>query len=632
MKYSLKFNWFEIIFYSFFITYGYFGLMTKIGPDKNLSQFLVSTLVLTAIQILFGYLSSSKFTFADDEISFEKNDLYKFLGLFSVLILITLPQLNWALYMDELSYTGAAHLHSIQGLLAIGSRLSFLSNVPFQYVAQLISFILLLGLIIVFWISQKLDWKLRSVFLAVLFLGCRLAIYFMGGNGSPHPSFELVMPFIFGAVFGLNHIALKLSYLFGSAVFLFFIYKRIQDRFSESVAYFSVFAIGTLPLFLHMSTIADHSLWAGLAISYVLVELLFNVKAPYFRLICVISIATMMRQPCFIALVPVLAHYVISQFRQVKAKEIIKNLALWNLPTLFFIPFVGKSVIYGTPSTQGVAVGSTLVKLQWALKTPIVLVSAANSVNIWWLALIPFVFITWKEELKTSSLCFRFFAIAAFVVFYSIHPSLWGHAKYQFEFIVPLAVAGLLMLMISLPQNKIFRAVMSLILLVIGSLNIYTYMNYQKGNISVDKLVTLTGELNKSYNAGYRGLVTLPFNYKEAFADIKTLNVASGTFVVGGSYGVVQEILGGYTLSETLAANQIYKDQQNQIVQISEDNSVIFDAERAQADLRITALLLGPIPQDLKTEAMLKMQNLGWKLYKTYSNTEYGSTLTLMLR
>ena len=632
MKITLKFNWFEILFYCFFVTYGYFGLMTKVGTEKDLAQFVFSTVFLVAIQILFGYLSSSKFEFAKDEISFEKNDFYKFIGLFSVLILITLSQLNWALYMDELSYAGAAHLHSIQALLAFGHQLSFLAEMSFQYLAQIISLILLVGLLAVIWISHKLDWKLRVAVVSVLFIICRSALYYMGGNASPHPSFELVMPFIFGAVFGLSHVSLKLSYLFSTAVFLFFLFKRIQDRFSVQVATSCVFAIGTLPLLLHMSTIVEHSIWSGLVISYVLVELLFNPKTRYFRLICLISIATMMRQPCFIALVPVLAHYVISRFREDKVKGVFKNLAFWTLPTLFFIPFLIKSVMYGTPATQGVAGVSALIKLKWALKTPIILVAAANSVNIWWLALIPFVFFTWKEELKISSLCFRFFAIAAFVIFYSIHPSLWGHAKYQFEFIVPLCIAGLLMLLMSLPQTKPFKATMTVVLLAMGCLNIFTYQNYQKGNISIDKLVSLTGELNKTYNAGYKGLVTSPYNYKEAFAEIKALNVAGGTFVVGGSYGVVQEILGGYTLSQTLLAYQIYKDQQSQIVQIQEDNSVVFDTEKVEADSRIKALLMGPIPLEVKTVAIIKLQNLGWKLHKTYLNPEYGSSLTLMLR
>lgn len=633
MKFTLRFNWFEVILYSFFITYGYFGLLTKFGEDKNVFQFLSITVVLTLIQVLFGYLSGLKFEFCEEIVSFEKKDLYFFAGLLLVLAGISHQQLNWALFDDSLSYTGAAHLHSIQGLLTFGERLTFLSAVPFQYLAQFLSAALLGGLILVIVFTHRLPWKLKTLILTLLFLTGRTAIYLMGGNGSPHPSFELVMPFIFGALFGLNNIALKFSYLFSSVVLLFFLYKRLQGRFSAPITYLTVLAIGTIPLFLHMSTTVEHSLWSGLAISYVFIELLLSARTPYFRMICVISLATMMRQPCFIALVPVSVHFLANQIKQKNFLASLRTYAFWNLPVLFFVPFLGKSMIYGTPATHGAASSSGLSKLIFALKSPIILVAAANNVHLWWLGFIPFVFFTWRRELNAISLSMRFFAIAAFVVFYSIHPSLWGHAKYQFEFIVPLSILGFLMLLVSIKINTVTSKLVIIALSVLCGANIYSYVNYQKGNRSVDELVSLTGELNKAYKGGYQGLVTSPYEYKTAFTDIKSLNMAGHTFVVGGSYGVVSEILNGYTLAETLSAYQIYKQQKHQIVRILlEDNSMIFDAALADSDKRINAILIGPVPLEFKKTVSEELLRLGWKMYKTYSNTEYGSSLTLMLR
>lgn len=632
MKYTLKFNWFEVIFYSFFVTYGYFGLMTKIGPDRSVTQFVVSTLILTLILILFGYLSGAKFSFSEDGFTFVKKDLFIFFGLLIVFTGITFSQLSWALFSDELSYAGAAHLHGIQGLLVFGRRLKYLENVSFQYLAQVVSFLLLAGLCAFIAMTHRFSWKVQTAAVALIFVISRSFIYIFGGNGSPHPSFELIMPFIFGSIFGLNHFFLKFSYLFSSVVFLFFLYKKMQNQFSDSILYLAVFAVGTIPLFLHISTTVEHSLWSGLAISYVFVELLFSKPTPYFRLIAVTSIATMMRQPCFVALVPVLAHYMATQ---VRLKDLVLNLKtgfMWMLPTLFFIPFVTRSVLYGTPTTQAVGSGSFLLKLQLALKTPIILVSAANNVSLWWLIFIPFVFFTWRRDIKTLSLCSRFFAIAAIVVFYSIHPSVWGHAKYQFEFIVPLSILGFLILLTSIKMTNLVSKGVAVVLIGLCSLNIYGYVNYQKGNLPVDELVSLTGEVNKNYNNGYKGLVTSAFNYKEAFTDIKNLNLAEGTFVAGGSYGVVQEILAGYSLSEALSAFEIYKDQQGQIIKIREDNTVIFDTDLAHSDLRIKAILFGPIPQDVKQNAITKLESLGWKMSKAYSNLEYGSTLVLMLR
>ena len=634
MKYTLKFNWFEVLFYSFFVTYGYFGLMTKIGLEKNLPQFLISTLVLVLVQILFGYLSGLKLAFAIEEWSFEKKDFYTFAGLFVFLIVVTLPQLKWALFDDALSYAGAAHLHSVQGLLGFGGQIAALADFPFQYLAQIVSLILLIGLVGMIWFTHRLSKVLQTLIVVGLLVVSRVFIYYMGGNGSPHPSFELVMPFVFGSVFGLNAIAFKLSYLASSAVVLYVVCRKLQTHFSGAVPYLAVLAIGTIPLFLHISTSVEHSLWSGLVFIYVFAELILIEKPAYFRLIAVIAIATMMRQPCFIALIPVVAHYLVLNLRVTSFKTTLKNLSLWSLPVFFFIPFLAKSLIYGTPATQGVAVsGSALIKLKLALKSPIVLIAAANSVHLWWLVLIPFVFFTWRREFKTVSLCFRFFAIAAFVVFYSIHPSLWGHAKYQFEFIVPLSVAGFLILLVSLrSQQPALKNLIAAVLVVLTGFNIYAYLNYQRGNRPVDELIGMIGELDKYYDGGYRGLVTSPFNYREAFADIKALSLAQNSYVLGGSYGVVQEVLNGYSLSESVSAFQIYKDQQGQILKTLEDNSLIFDEQKANQDERIKAILIGPLPLEAKQEAIGKLQLLGWKLFKTYSNAEYGSSLALMLR
>ena len=634
MKYSLKFNWFEILFYSFFITYGYFGLMTKIGSEKVLSQFLVSTVVLVLVQALFGYLSGLKFIFANEEWHFDKNDLYQFAGLFAFLILVSWPQLQWALYDDALSYAGAAHLHSVQGLLNLGGRLPALANLSFQNLAQIVSLTLLTGLITMIWLTRKFSWKWQTFAVVSLLIISRAFIYFMGGNGSPHPSFELVMPFIFGSIFGLNAISFKLSYLISSAALLFIVCRKLQSRFSMLISVLVVLAIGTIPLFLHISTSVEHSLWSGLVFIYVFAELILAEKPAYFRMMAVIALFTMMRQPCFVALIPVVTHYLALNLNVKTLKTSFRNLSLWILPVLFFLPFLAKSLIYGTPATQGVvSSGSALAKLGFALKTPIVLIAAANSVNIWWLVLIPFIFITWKREFKVVGLCFRFFAISAFVVFYSIHPSLWGHAKYQFEFIVPLCVAGFLMLLVSLKSEKpVFKNLMSAALAVLTAFNIRAYLNYQVGNRPVDELVGLIGELDKQYDNGYRGLVTSPFNYREAFADIKAQSLAPNSYVLGGSYGIVQEILNGYSLSEAVSAFQIYKDQQGQILKTLEDNSLVFDEQKAHNDTRIKAILIGPLPLETKKVAIERLEKLGWKLFKTYSNAEYGSSLALMLR
>lgn len=632
MKYTFKFNWFEVLFYSFFITYGYFGLMTKLGAEKSLLQLVSTTIVLSLIQGLFGYLAHLKFEFANENFNISRKDLLKFSGLFLALLIVVCSQLNWAMYVDELSYANAAHVHAISGLLSGGRYLTFFANTPFKYLAQFFSFSLLVGLVFTIWLTHKFSWKFKIFTVVSLLIISRSCIYLLGGNASPHPSFELIMPFIFGVLFGLNHFAFKLAYLFSAVVFLFVLYKRLQLRFSGAVLYLSVLAVGTIPLLLHMSTIVEHSIWSGLAISYVFVELLLNEKTPYFRLMAVISLATMMRLPCFIALIPVLAHYLITHARQTSLRDIFKNLVLWNLPTLFFIPFVGKSILYGTPATQGPAAVSALLKLKLALKSPIIFIAAANSVNLWMLAFIPFVFLTWRRDFKITSLVIRFFLIAALIVFYSIHPGLWGHAKYQFEFIVPLCIAGFIMLITALNSVKKISKIITSVLVVICCVNVYAYINYQRGNKPVDELVSMTAEYSKNYDAGYRGLVTFPFNYKEAFADIEKLNVAGNTFVVGGSYGVVQEILADYTLSQAVMAHQIFKDQQGQIVKVLDDDAVVFDAERANSDSRINAILLGPIPMDVKKNAVEQLQNLGWKLYKTYSNDEYGSSLTLMLK
>ena len=163
----------------------------------------------------------------------------------------------------------------------------------------------------------------------------------------------------------------------------------IHRVFSFIPSYLLALAIGTMPLLLHLGSVVEHSLWASICFTLVAAEVATSEKLNYVRLTSVISIMVLMRQPSFLAFLPVLMLFFINEVKSGDRKTLPSKLMLTFSPVVLFIPFLGKSILYGTPSTEALDRSASFLRAIDAINSDVVLASITNSVPCWWIVFIP---------------------------------------------------------------------------------------------------------------------------------------------------------------------------------------------------------------------------------------------------
>ena len=199
-----------------------------------------------------------------------------------------------------------------------------------------------------------------------------------------------------------------------------------------------------MPLVITMSTVVEHSFWSFICSTAVFLYLFRNVKLHYFGLVSCISLFTLMRQPAFICLFPVLMVFLCKEMDLRNLVSSGRNCIFQFSPVLIFAPFFLTSVIYGTPATEPIEDITLLNDWQFFLIGEQFLQSLTNEFPSMWLILLGVSVIPFCREdfLICSSL--SLFLVIAFFVYHSIDTSLWALSKYKLEYIVPAMVVSII--------------------------------------------------------------------------------------------------------------------------------------------------------------------------------------------
>ena len=103
---KVEFNWAKILYLLTYISYGFFGVISKYNNDLFT--------ILTILSLIFFYILSTKFEFIfKDNLNFKNYEIFNFLIFFVILIIINLENLNFSLFGDELAHTIRASRTSI---------------------------------------------------------------------------------------------------------------------------------------------------------------------------------------------------------------------------------------------------------------------------------------------------------------------------------------------------------------------------------------------------------------------------------------------------------------------------------------------------------------------------------------
>jgi len=595
--------------------YGYFG--AHVGSYSSIldnGHLFEMALVIIPI-FLLGFVVEKYRSYFKETITLYLIDLFLFLFLFLFLLYLSIDNLQQSLFSDEIAYAGNAHGHSMYISYWLVNKLNYfdVNEVEYRLLVQALSIFLMSLLAIYFLIIHRFRWVNKVVIITFSIILCRLVFFIKGGNGSPHPPLELFHLFIFGSLFGISSFSFKIAYFSIYVIVVFIIYKQASRIFSNYLSVFFAIAVGTFPLLLEMGSIVEHSIFGYFIFSIIMLELVTSNKRSYVRLIGLLSVGVLMRQPVVFALVPIML---------INFKEILygkkKNGGgddywIFYSLILLFIPFFVWSVIFGTPVTSGVSNNGEVEFLFLdAIETGVIVNSIMNVINIYWILMIPFAFI-WIEKYKISTnYYFILFYIILIIVYYSISPGVWGFAKYQSEITAPFAVVGLFNL-IRYGTNFISQVKFVPFLFILICLNIYDYFNKHDYNIS---------------NV-YHFHVSVPYNYSAAYQFLQENGMSSRSFSMGPTYGVFPEVMNGYSIKNLVSVYRIYSELKG--VSYG-SNNLQESIDRIDRNKMVDAVLVGMIENNNKDSIVSMFESIGWRVHKRFFDKSNQVSVDLLVR
>lgn len=626
----IKFNWAEVLFYGFFLAYGFFGAATPSLADfaSHPMAGLFQTTLLTLFLMLLGVAGWKWGASFEDVLVISGRDLVALTVIFTGLFSLGYESLSQSIQGDESAYLIIAFGHAIKTLLKFGDHLTVLGNWPVKYLIQVISIFLIGTLALFIHLSRRLTWPRRIGLVLGALILCRILIMTFGGNPNPHPPLGGMVHLIFGAIFGVNDFALKSAYFIAYVFFVFGVYKVAQQEMPRYLSLLFALAVATIPLSLHLAAIVENSIWSLICFSSVMLVLAAGNKQNHVRLASLVSVMTLFRQPIFIGYVPILIVFAAALPRPYVADH-FKTLLKVMAPSLIFVPFLMQSILHGTPSTA--AIGdqtSQLARVMAAFSSGIILVAIANSVPKLWMLFIPSAFIWWGR-CRVQSLAYLAFFAVALVVYYAISPGLYGMAKYQAEYALPFAIVGAFIGFKMMASILKYELLAILMLMVIG-LNIFAYLEIPVQNKPIDELVdTLPRDVN-TYDSGYHVLCGFPYEFGRAYDEVKKLGLTHNSYAIGVTYGVFLEITNGYTLAAVQVAESISRLQKKLNERTGSDSPTEATIKNIEKDPRIKVVILGAIQKrETLMDGFIKH---GWAVHATYKNTQYGSSVIVMTK
>lgn len=189
-KITIKFNWAWIIFFAFFLAYGYYGALSPAytAYKTDLVASFGQLILLGGMQVVFGYVAWKKSERFKDAITFSVHDVLVYISFTLICLAFSHERLQHSLFSDEISYSGSAHGHSIYFALALAKHLPELGAVKAQYLVQTISLTLLASLAGLICFSACWTPKVRIAVFLLLLLAARMVFALKGGMAHPtHP-------------------------------------------------------------------------------------------------------------------------------------------------------------------------------------------------------------------------------------------------------------------------------------------------------------------------------------------------------------------------------------------------------------------------------------------------------------
>ncbi len=596
-----------------FISYSIYAVLSKYN------NFLIEGLIYLNFfiyYILSKKLPNEKFSLI---ISINLKEFLTFAAITVILVFLLFYEFQVPIFADEIAPTRRAVRTALFGSIIFLDNIN-LEKLNYFPLKNLIHIFLLVQLLFVslfiFLLSKK-----NNIFTLLLIIILTLIFRFFLKDGVHHPPLNHLSTNILTSIFGLSHLTVRISYFLPFIVFLFLVYKKLNEYFDFKTSISFVLCIGTFPLLLLSSITPDHTLWSSMLIIYLLIHIYLDQKINYKLLIYVISIAILFRITSFITFALILFIFIFDHYKNKKNLFTKSYYIIFTEKTLFYpliaIPIFLTSITV-PQAFEGIQETNILTYFISALKLKIPFFALLKQIPQWYY---PFFFLIFFINKKVI---FLSFFICCLIVWYSIDPSLWGNTKYVVEYGIPFFILGHLIcnkyLFFKKKNYIIFIINFSIILL-----NSYDVYKFPSSRLPSDALEAKGyKEIFRSKDKNSKYLLKIPYPYDDAIDFIKQKKAEKNTLLMGTTYGFLPEIMEGYNYENL----KYVKNIQNNYKLFKQKNSSLSPAEKF-AKLNeidnLKYLIIADYPERKNIKKILPKNN--WKLVKTFEEKNYKSTL-----
>lgn len=615
----LHIDWAAVLAFVAFWSYGFFGALTS--SSIGIYAHITLSLLLCAIFIFF-LICCERGDYGKTSLVITLRDISVFLSFLAVIFSLSAGSLTTPIVGDGFSHAQSAELHGTTFVYLLSRITRAFDSVSFSLLLYVINLLVLSAGVVAYLLTKKIGNRAKLILFASAFLFFRAGIIWFGGSASPHPPFRLFPLWFTATIFGVGDFSFRFAQFLGLVAFMW-VAQRIAAKYvSFRTSYLFALAGGTIPVLWHTGILVEQSVWTAVLWSVFLLVLVNEGEDAILTTgwVSGLAIFTLLRQSAFVALVP-FGIFLIA--RAVRQKQIdVKGTLFLLSPLLVMAPFLLQSIFGGTSATYipgeaaYIPAGTGALGRVWiAIQSGVVKNVSLNSVGYLWLifSLCAFLCLS-KKPLKFVALISFF--VSALFIFYAIRPGLWGIGRYQAEYIVPFAVAGLYcMLRYAEERFGRYKRIYALILVVLIGYNIVTFRHIAEANKPVDELkLTISDDIK--VRGAYHILSELPHDYRSALREVKRRGYAGSLYIAGVTYGVFPQILNGFSVAEVLADKELVATHPT--------------AEDINTDERIKAVLVADLME--YHELVAGLMKSGWRIEKEFKNDEYRSTVFLMER
>ncbi len=623
----LPINWAGILVFVAFWSYGFFGALSSGSRFFNAVIFPV----LFGIFFLFLFFWQKRISFFKDKIIFKIKDLLVLALLFLLLFPLSFFNLTNSLTNDGLAHAQQSELHGMSLIYILAGKFGFLNNLIFSDVLWAINFLVLISGIAFYLFFRNKKFFLKIAVFSVVFILFRLLVLRFGGSAGPHPPLRLFPLWLSGTIFYPSDFSFRLAQFSGLIAMGWIVWRFVEKRAGFFFALLLGAASATIPVLWHAGILAEQSIWTAIVWSFVLLYMYFKAELTandYLRLVAVVSIATLMRQTAFVAILPIFLRLAYDFW---KKKISLADLFLILSPVLVMAPFLLWSFFAGTPASYVsgeiayVPANASALSRAWlAIRHGIVWTAMRNSVSPIWLGFGALPFILFIKKPRRLFELLSFFVCGA-VIFYIINPRLWGVGRYQAEYVVPFVILGLV-LVATLIKEKIgiLKYILPIGLLALIAYNAYVFKNIPKVNPPTDILVSTFSEIIKKRGA-YSTITEFPYDYRSALRDVRTSGYADSIYISGATYGALPQILAGFTVGEVVADKRSMGGGD-----ILRNGALPLSPEEINSNKNIKLVL---ISDDINRDSTLEQLKVaGWNEWKNFKNEIFGATIIGLVR